>query len=94
MMYVAHMRFMPENVFLSLSDAAKIKMVSNQLFVSIGSEDDEGYPHVFEWLCNNCTDVFYLTTNEHKLNKGDAITKMWVYFYEELDLVAFKLRWM
>lgn len=79
---------MTKDVFLSLSDELKLKMTSNQIFVSISKDDDITYQDIFSWLCDNTSAPFYMIDEK----KHDMV-KMWIYFYEETDFIAFKLRW-
>lgn len=90
-MFVGPIKCIPKDVFLSMSDKTKLKMMTNQLFFVIEEDDDHDYQNVFTWLCENSSSPFYV---EKELVKDKKRVKGWVYFYEETDLVAFKLRWM
>ena len=90
-MHVSHMRHMSKDIFRTMSDEIKIQMLTNQLYVSISDSDDDSYQDVFSWLCANTKAPFNITK---EVDKEEEITRAWIYFYEELDLVAFKLRWM
>ena len=88
-MYVTHIKSMATDMFLSLSDETKIKMIRNQLFFMIHDDDDHNYQDVFTWLCDNSVNPFYIVKEKDK----DSI-KAWVYFYDEVDVVSFKIRWI
>ena len=88
-MYVAKLKVMTEKIFLSLSDNAKLKMISNQLFIYVSLEE---YEKMWIWLCDNTSEPFHIAKERDK--DQDTYYKCWIYFYEETDLVAFKLKWM
>ena len=88
-MYIGHIRHMSHEIFMSMGDKTKIRMTINQLYFSINDSEDTSYLDVFAWVCENTTSPFYITKEVHK-----DTTKAWVYFYEETDLIGFKMKWM
>ena len=87
-MYVCNIKHLPEKVFLSLSDETKIKMATNQLFINCDNSDE--YDEVFEWLCDNTLQPFYIIKEPQPDNKE---IRSWIFFYDDIDLAGFKLRW-
>jgi len=90
-MLVTQMKYIPEAVFLSLSDETKLRMVTNQIYVSITDKDVDTWHDIFHWLCENVDGPFHMLDEK---DKNNIKTKSWIYFYEETDMMAFKLRWV
>lgn len=91
-MYISQMKYIPQNVFLSLSDEMKLRMISNQIYVALDIDETVDYNDIFGWLCENVAEPFHVIDEDK--NASNKKTKMWIYFYEESDMVAFKLRWV
>ena len=51
------MKFIPHDVFVSMSDEIKLRMVSNQVYVAFALDDEIEYQDVFGWLCENVTEL-------------------------------------
>lgn len=86
------MKYIPQNIFLSMGDEIKLRMISNQIYVVLRKDDEVKYSDIFGWLCENITEPFHII--DENRNSTVKNTKMWIYFYEESDMVAFKLRWV
>ena len=87
-MFVSRTKHIPESVFMSFSDETKIRMTNNQVYVYICDDEEDDWQTVFSWLCDNVSNSF-----AHGEEKDDDGINLWLYFYEESDMVAFKIRW-
>lgn len=76
---VTQLKDLGRETYLSLSDAIKIKM-SSQQFSFLKDEDE-----IYKWIHENSADVYYLENGANELD--------FVLFLSEEDAVAFKLRW-
>ena len=87
-MHIVRNKQVSDEVFMSFSDETKIRMTNNQVYIFLPDDGEETWETIYIWLCENNSNIF-----SYEEKRDDDGQKIWICFYEESDMVAFKLRW-